>query len=61
MKAYIAKRLLWTVFATWVTVTITFLLIDFSPISAGGAQFVDQQVQAGMDADEARELYELLY
>lgn len=58
MKAYIAKRLAWTVFATWVTLTITFLLIDFSPISAAGAEFVDQQVQSGMDADEARELYE---
>ncbi len=58
MKAYIAKRLAWTFFATWVTLTITFILMDLSPISASGAEFVDQQVQAGMDADEARELYE---
>lgn len=58
MKAYIAKRIAWTFFATWVTLTITFLLLDFSPISAAGAQFVDQQVQAGMSAEEARALYE---
>ncbi|EMA31075.1 ABC transporter permease [Halobiforma nitratireducens] len=58
MKAYIAKRIAWTFFATWVTLTITFLLLDFSPISAAGAEFVDQQVQQGMDADEARELYQ---
>ncbi|WP_254522715.1 ABC transporter permease [Natrinema caseinilyticum] len=57
MKRYIAKRLAWTVVATWITVTITFLLIDFSPISASGATFVDQQVQAGMNVNEARELY----
>lgn len=58
MKAYIAKRLAWTLFATWVTLTITFVLLDFSPISAGGAEFIDQQVQQGMDYEEARELYE---
>ncbi|QLG50950.1 ABC transporter permease [Natrinema halophilum] len=58
MKRYIAKRLAWTVVATWITVTITFLLIDFSPISAGGATFVDQQVQSGMSVNEAKELYQ---
>ncbi|SDQ28190.1 ABC transporter permease [Natronobacterium texcoconense] len=58
MKAYIAKRIAWTFFATWITLTITFLLLDFSPISAAGASFVDQQVQQGMAADEARELYQ---
>ncbi|GAB6878606.1 ABC transporter permease [Halorubrum gandharaense] len=58
MKAYIAKRLAWTIFATWVTLTITFLLLDFSPISAGGATFIDQQVQQGMDYEDAVALYE---
>jgi len=58
MKAYIAKRLAWTVFATWVTLTITFLLLDFSPLSASGAEFVFQQTQEGMSAEEARELYQ---
>ena len=58
MKAYIAKRIAWTFFATWVTLTITFLLMDFSPVSAGGAEFIDQQVQAGYTVEEAREMYE---
>lgn len=58
MKGYIAKRVAWTFFATWVTLTITFLLMDLSPASVGQAEFVNEMVQQGYTASEARELYQ---
>lgn len=58
MKTYIAKRLAWTVVATWGTLTITFLLVDLAPIPIAGAEFVDQQVQQGVEVEEAEALYQ---
>ncbi|MWV64445.1 ABC transporter permease subunit [Halorubrum sp. JWXQ-INN 858] len=58
MRAYLAKRLLWTLVATWITVTITFLLLELSPVSASEAAFIDRQVQAGMEYEAAAELYD---
>lgn len=57
-KSYIAKRIAWTVFATWVTVTFTFLFLELSPMSTVESQFVQQQIMAGTDPETAKKLAE---
>lgn len=56
MKWYIARRLAWTVFATWLALTITFGLLALSP-NAGEMQAAMNAAQAGGDAEEAAENY----
>ena len=57
MKWYIARRLAWTVFATWLALTITFGLLAASP-SAGEMNAAMKAAQSGGSAEEAREDYE---
>jgi peptide/nickel transport system permease protein len=57
MKWYIARRLAWTVFATWLALTITFGLLALSP-NAGEMQAAMSAAQQGGDAEEARENYQ---
>lgn len=56
MKWYIARRLAWTVFATWLALTITFGLLALSP-NAGEMQAAMSAAQTGGDAEEAAENY----
>ena len=54
-KTYVAQRLLWTVFATFIIVSITFLLLAASP-NAQVSQFAFEAAQnPGTSAEEARE------
>ena len=57
MKWYIARRLAWTVFATWLALTITFGLLALSP-SAGELQAAQQAAMQGGDAEEAQQNYQ---
>lgn len=56
MKWYIARRLAWTVFATWLALTITFGLLALSP-SAGELEAAQQAAMQGGSAEEATEDY----
>lgn len=56
MKWYIARRLAWTVFATWLALTMTFGLLALSP-NAGEMEAAMSAAQQGGDAEEAAENY----
>jgi peptide/nickel transport system permease protein len=56
MKWYIVRRLLWTVFATWFAVSVTFLLMAASP-QAGELTAAQQAALSGGDPQEAVEDY----
>lgn len=57
MKWYIARRLAWTVVATFVVLSVTFGLLVASP-DPQAATYVAEQVQEGGDYEQARESYE---
>lgn len=57
MAWYITRRVLWSVLAVWVILTITFGLIYVTP-DAGLADFQFQMSMAGSDPDEAAAIYE---
>jgi peptide/nickel transport system permease protein len=61
-KFYIARRLLWTLFATWVILTVTFGFLQAQP-DPQKAAFISQQLQSGAaeNAEQAREAYQRLY
>jgi peptide/nickel transport system permease protein len=56
MRWYVARRLLWVVFATWFALTITFGLLAVSP-DQGEMQASLQAAQSGNDAEGAVERY----
>lgn len=56
MKWYIARRLAWTVFATWLALTITFGLLALSP-NAGELAAAQSAAMQGGSAEEAKENY----
>ena len=55
--AYVARRLVWAVVATFVVLSLTFGVLAASP-DPGASAFVSQQVQQGGDFGEAQETYE---
>lgn len=59
MRWYVARRFAWAIVATFVVLSITFLLVYFTP----DAQMQDMMFQAsmqGQDAEEAAEAYETM-
>lgn len=56
MKWYIARRVAWTIFATWFALTVTFGLLALSP-DAGEMDAAMRAAQQGGDAEEAQEDY----
>lgn len=56
MRWYVARRLLWVLFATWFALTITFALLAYSP-NQGEMQAALSAAQAGQDTEQAIEDY----
>lgn len=56
MRWYVTRRLLWTVIATYVALTITFLLVSLSP-NTGELQAAFQAAAQGGDVEVATETY----
>lgn len=56
MRWYVARRLAWTVFATWLALTITFGLLTLSP-NTGEMQAAFQAAAQGSDAEAAEQAY----
>jgi len=59
MRWYVARRLMWVVFATWFALTITFGLLAYSP-DQGEMQASLQAAQSGEDPEKAVERYRKL-
>ncbi|WP_158059453.1 ABC transporter permease [Halorussus halophilus] len=57
MRWYVARRLAWAVLATFVILTITFVLLEVTP-DAQAATIQFEAAQGGGDAESAREAYE---
>lgn len=57
MRWYLARRIGWTLMATFIILSITFGLLAASP-DPQASQFVYQQAQQGVSYDEAQEMYE---
>ncbi|MFB6130661.1 MAG: ABC transporter permease [Salinigranum sp.] len=56
MKWYIARRLVWTVVASWLILSLTFGLLVVSP-DPGASAYVARQVQRGADFGQAQAAY----
>ncbi|MDY6818665.1 MAG: ABC transporter permease [Halobacteriales archaeon] len=56
MRWYVVRRLMWTVFATWLALTITFGLLTASP-NTGEMQAAFQAAAQGQDAEAAKKAY----
>lgn len=56
MRWYVARRLAWTVFATWLALTITFGLLTLSP-NTGEMQAAFQAAAQGGDVESAEQAY----
>ncbi|MFB6283049.1 MAG: ABC transporter permease [Halobacteria archaeon] len=60
MAKYVLKRLVWAAFATFLIISVTFVLLELSP-DTGQARFAFQQAQAGGDVEQARQTYQQLH
>lgn len=56
MKWYVARRVAWAVVATWIAVSITFVLLVAAP-TPGAEQAAQQCAAQGQDPDQCRENY----
>lgn len=56
MQWYIARRLMWAIFVTWVAMSVTWGLFTISPVG-GELAAAQQAAMQGGDAEEAQEAY----
>lgn len=56
MQWYVARRILWAVFVTWVALSVTWGLFHFSPVG-GELRAAQEAALAGGDAEEAMQDY----
>ncbi|PSQ18925.1 ABC transporter permease [Halobacteriales archaeon QS_8_69_26] len=56
MKWYIARRTIWAIIVLWITLSVTWMLLELSP-NQGELQAAQQAAMQGQDADKAIEDY----
>lgn len=57
-KYYVARRIVWAVFATWLMLTVTFFMLEVAPDSK--ASFAFSAASSGGNVSEARQTYDLI-